>query len=80
MRVYLPEVQNQVSYSHNHNKEIGDWHNFENTVGVGVRQSSRISYVCYKKTCHTKWFTKGYLLIPGGTVISFPHNRLNKLS
>ena len=28
----------QMSYSHKHNKEIGDWHNFRNTVGVPKTQ------------------------------------------
>ena len=27
-------AKSQVTYSHKYNKELGDWHSFQNTVGV----------------------------------------------
>ena len=32
--MYFCGAQSQVTYSHKYNKEIGDWHSFQNTVGV----------------------------------------------
>ena len=43
-RIYLREVQNQVSSSHKYNKEIVDWYNFWKTVGVRqISKSIRLS-------------------------------------